>query len=419
MLASEGLAMALGNLWSHKLRSALTVLGVVIGVGSVVAVTALGAAFERSITSEFSDIDETSIFVFSTSTDRGQGPPDAGQFGRIFTQDDRAALAALPRVEAVIPFGSVRVTNIAVGGTILPFEELTATTSRSDFTREPGLYVAGSVFADDEAGAVVGADIARRLGGPPAVAPGQLLEVTFADGTTQDVPITGILAEQQLLFGTANGNVFVPLDVFYDERGRDPDGGQTTLYEGFTVVASDATSVHGVKQAVTAYFDGPSDARRLLLEGIRIDVQTADDIVEDIGRAFGRVTVFIVAIAAMSLLVGGIMIATIMLISVAERTREIGVMKAIGGLDRDVLSLFLMEAAVIGVIGSLLGVGAGLAGGYALVEGLFGDEGVRFVPPYDWIVIGVALGILTGIVAGFFPARRATRIQPVDALGHE
>lgn len=426
MNRGEAGRMALRNLWSHKLRSLLTVVGVLIGIGSVIAVVSLSAAFEASITAQFSAIDDRSIFVVPSAGEPGGGPPDAGQYGTVITEVDRRSLADLPGVERVVASGPVPVTSLATDGRTLPFRSLTATASDSDDLRDPDLYHAGGPFEDGAEQVVLGWSLALALGGDeadaeePSLDVGDTVRVRLADGGLRNTTVAGVLAFQETLFGSQNGAAFVPLDPFYQTRAESPGTGETVrVYGSLTVVAAQGADIRAVRDAVDAYMERDSDAAALL-EGldVSITVATASDITDQIGAAFDQVTVFIAAIAGVSLLVGGIMIATIQLISVTERTKEIGLMKAIGALDRDVLRLFLVEAALIGLAGSLVGIAVGLGAGAAMVRGFFEDD-VAFVVPYRWIAVAVGVGVLTGLVAGYLPARRATRIQPVEALNYE
>lgn len=420
MLGMEALRMALISLWSHKLRSAMTILGVVIGVASVLAVTSLGAAFEESITSQFDTLDQKTIFVTATATDVNQGPPDAGQFGLIFTEVDRQNLLALEGVETVLATGQVTVSGISVAGKDLPFRSLTGTTPDAQELRETEDYASGGPFALGAQEVVLGWSIAEQLGGDTPVEAGATMTITFEDGSTTQATVSGVLAKQESFFGSNNAQVFAPVDPFYSVKRESPSSKELVrVFEGFTVVADDPTDVDATRDRVEAYMTGESDAAALLADGLQIIVATPEDIQEGISSAFDQITIFIAAIAGVSLLVGGIMIGTVMLISVTERTKEIGMMKAIGALDREVLWMFLLEASLVGLFGSLLGIVIGLAGGYSLVEGLFGSEDVAFIVPWQWLGIAVAVGVGTGIIAGLFPARRAVRIEPVEALNYE
>lgn len=430
MLGFEALRMALRSLWNRKMRSVLTILGVVIGIGSVIAVVSLGAAFEESITSQFDEVDNRSIFVTAGADGVQNGPPDAGQFGLVFTEVDRQVLLDIDGVDRVIASGESAVTNLRYDDEDLQFRTLTATTQDADEVRvnpDGDNYLVGGPFTDGASEMVLGYAIAQQLSGvtgntDPTIAVGDTVTITRPDASTQDVTVAGILAKEESLFGSLNGQVFVPLDPFYtDSRASPSTGDNVRVYLGFTVVAQSAAAASDVKEAVEDYMLEDSDAFALLedVEGLTVFVATASDIQDEIGTAFDQVTIFIAGIAGVSLLVGGVMIGTIMLITVTERTKEIGVMKAIGGLNRDILWMFLLEAAIIGLVGSLIGILLGIGGGAALINGLFSGEDVRFVMPWDWVGISVAVGVLTGVLAGFLPARRATKIQPVEALSYE
>ncbi len=426
MRSGESTRMAMQNLWGHKMRSLLTIIGVLIGIGSVIAIVTLSAAFENSITSQFDEIDDRSIFVTAASTDNQNGPPDAGQFGTVFTEVDRQALLNIDGVERVIASGNVVVTTLKTDARALPFQALTATNSDADEVRNQDLYFAGGPFTDGATEIVLGWNLALALGGdtPPVTEPslqvGDTVAITLQDNSTRNVTVAGILVFQESLFGSGNGAAHVPLDPFYTTFRESPTTGVSVrVYDGFTVVAERGTDIDLVRDAVSAYMMDESDASTLLTGlDVTILVATASDITKQIGAAFDQVTIFVAGIAGVSLLVGGIMIATIQLISVTERTKEIGLMKAIGALDGDVLRLFLVESMIIGLVGSIAGIGVGLGAGAAMVAAFFGDD-VAFVVPYQWIGIAVGVGVLTGIIAGYLPARRATKIQPVEALNYE
>ncbi len=417
-MSAEPIKMALQSLWSHKLRSTMTVLGVVIGVASVLAVTSLGAAFEDSLVANFDDLDDRSIFVTASAGDPTQGPPDAGQFGLIFTEVDLQSLRDIQGVERVVPSGEVGITRIALADKEIPFRSLTATTPDADELRRPADYASGGPFSLGAEETVLGATVAKSLN----ASVGDAITISYEDGSEASLTVTGVLALQESLFGSNNGQVFVPVDPFYQIQARSPSSDALVrVYSGFTVFADDARTIDATQERVDNYLQRNSDAAQLLQEDIIILVSTPSDITASIGTAFDQVTIFIAAIAGVSLLVAGIMIASVMLISVAERTKEIGMMKAIGATDGFVLRMFLQEAAIIGLLGSLLGIGLGLAGGAIMVETLFVEEGetVAFVVPWDWVAISVLVGVSVALIAGILPSSRAVRIQPVEALSYE
>ncbi len=422
----DAVRMALSSIWGQKIRSTLTILGVVIGIGAVVAMTSMGASFEASITGEFDGISERTIFVTATFQNTGGGPPDAGDFGTIFTQRDVEELLDIDGVERVDPQGTLAIEGLEYDGKRLPISALSAVMAIDDQVAEQDLYYDGSAFEDGDRAIVLGWNMALFLAGDdldterPSIDAGDDLLLFLPDGSNQTIEVAGILAKSETLFGSSNTQAFVPIDPFYSKQIQGPEG-RIVAYNGLSVIAEDRDIVDRVKDDVKAYIDDKSDAAELTedVPGLELLVNTASDIQAQISTAIGQFTAFIAGIGGVALVVGGIMIATIMLISVTERTKEIGVMKAIGGRDRDILTMFLLEASIIGLIGAIVGVIVGTFAGFALVEGFFADEDISFVLDVQWLVGGVVLGFIVGIVAGIIPARRATKVQPVEALSYE
>ena len=426
MFLGEALRMAGGNLWSHRLRSALTVLGVIIGIMSVLAVVTIGTSFEASIVSGFNTVDDRTIFVTCNleANEIGGGPPDCQGLGRIFSERDRQVILALPSVAAVNPQGRLPIDHLTFNNQTVPFGSIA--TSQADSTAISSLaggFHAGRVFGRDAAEVVVSYDVATLLGGGEPDITNRTLTIHFLDRTQENVTIVGVLAKETNEFVQfTTGTIFAPVERYYrfPPQASPVTGEMTQVYDGFSVVAEDARTLDEAKIAVEAYLDSPeSDAYNLLVDGTVMYVATGSNIVDAIGVLFDQVTLFISAIAVVSLIVGAIGIANIMLVSVTERTREIGVMKAIGAKDREVLLLFLLEAVLIGLVGAVIGVALGLATGVVVLKVVPGFQDFQVALPYDWIGIALTVGMLTGVAAGFMPARRATKIQPIQALAYE
>lgn len=426
MFIGEALRMAARSLSSHKLRSALTVLGVIIGITAVLAVVTIGTSFEESIVSGFNTVDDRTIFVTCNleSNEIGGGPPDCGGLGRVFTERDRQVLLDLPGVAAVNPQGRLPIDHLTIGNRSIPFQSLAMSESDSEaISSLAGGFYAGRVFGPRAAEVVVSHDTALILGeGSPDVV-GRNLTIHFVDNATEEVTVVGVLQKEENAFVQfTTRTIFAPVQRYYRFPPQEsPVTGQmTAVYDGFSVVADDPRNLDTAKAGVTAYLESPdSDAYHLLVTGTTLYVATGSTIVDAIGTLFDQITLFISAIAVVSLVVGAIGIANIMLVSVTERTREIGVMKAIGARDSEILTLFLLEAVLIGLVGAVIGVALGLATGFAVLKVVPGFEDFVFAAPLDWVGIALAVGLLTGVAAGFMPARRATKIQPIQALAYE
>lgn len=423
MFLGEALRMAAGNLWGHKLRSTLTVLGVIIGIMAVLAVVTIGKSFEQSIVSGFNTVDDRTLFVTCNLESNGVGgPPDCQGLGRIFSERDRQVILDLPGVAAVNPEGRLPIDHLEYRNQSVPFRSIAAAESdAAAISSLAGGFHQGRVFGPDAAEVVVSHDVALLLGnGTPEIA-GTDLTIHFLDGKNETVTITGVLKKETNEFVQfTSGTIYAPVQRYYRFPAQESPvtGELVQVYDGFSVVADDPRNLDTVKLAVTEYLESDeSDASHFLVAGTAIYLATGSNIVDAIGTVFNQVTLFISAIAVVSLVVGAIGIANIMLVSVTERTREIGVMKAIGARDSEILVLFLLEAVLVGLVGAVLGIGLGLMAGALVIQFVF-DE-FTLVLPYDWVGISLFVGVLTGVVAGFMPARRATRIQPIQALAYE
>ena len=424
MFAAESLRMAASSLWGHKLRSVLTILGVIIGVMSVLAVVTIGQSFEHSIVSGFNTVDDRTIFVTCDLSNPGVtgGPPDCHGLGRIFSERDRQVILGLPGVEAANPQGKLPIDHLTFDNRSVPFTSIAA--SESDATAISSLaggFYSGRVFGPDAPEVVVSWDVANLLGGGTPVAPGAPLTIHFLDGTQDTVTIVGVLKKEtnQFVQFTA-GTIYAPVDRYYrfPPQASPVTGQDTQMYDGFSVVADTPAHLELAKKGVTDYLTGPeSDADNLLVNGTTVYVATGSTIVDAVSGIFTNITLLISAIAVVSLVVSAIGIANIMLVAVAERTREIGILKAIGAKDGEVLLMFLLEATLVGLVGAAIGIVLGLAAGAIIVKALFAKFSI--VLPYAWIGIALGVGVLTGVLAGLMPARRATRIQPVQALAYE
>jgi putative ABC transport system permease protein len=411
MELSESLRLALRSVRGHKLRSTLTVLGVVIGIASVVTFATFGASVQADIVGEISTSSASNVYVFATEDDE-EG------FGQVvqpvFTEHDVQQLRELDGVRTVIPRGTVPASSVARGEDTVARQRLTATTPA---TFEEGSVVDGRGFRSGADEAVLNEQAAAQFS--PNASVGDELVVTLSGNRTRTVTVVGVVngtRGQLPVSGFARQpRVYVPVDPFYDTVVESPSVGvRQRAYPQVTVV-TDPTTTTETKAAVARYLQEESDARKLTPDGTTLVARTSGDFVEQIGEVIDRITRFVTGIAVIALVVGAIGIANIMLVSVTERTREIGVMKAVGARNRDVMRLFLVEAALLGGVGAVLGVPLGLVAGF----GASAYAEVQFALAPTWMALSVVVGVLVGVVAGLYPAWRAARVDPIDALRYE
>jgi putative ABC transport system permease protein len=421
MEIAESLRMALRAVRSHPLRSSLTTLGVVIGVAAVIVFVTLGTSLQVEIVQQVSGDRAAEITVWSGPGDQG-GPPSANA-QPVFPDEDLRALRNVSGVEAVVPQGQVPVTSLRSPNDTVALRAATATTP----AYFDGRIADGRSFRQGEREVVLNPAAASSF--DPNVSVGDRLRLTLGSGEHVDVTVVGITEPSAAgLFGfTPPPQAFLPTDPFYAASGGSvgidpvtglPTGGgddRSTAYPLVTVRASDPAAVNDVEERVTDYLRTDAAARGRLPDGYRFFVRTNQELVSQVREVLDTLTAFVTGIAIISLVVGIIGIANVMLVSVTERTREIGIMKAVGAQNRDVLELFLVEAVVLGVVGAALGALVGVAGGWVATEYV----GLPLVFPPEWAAIAVAVGIVVGAIAGLYPAWRAARTDPIEALRYE
>lgn len=381
-------------MWINRFRTALTLLGIVIGVASVVVMLAVGEGSKRQVMAQMGAFGSNIIYL------SGSSPNPRTPLG-IVTLSDVAALAMLPQVKRIMPVNGndagVRFGNLDylayVGGNDVNFPEIFnwPVVEGSYFTQE-----------DERAGAtvaVIGHRIREKLFKNVASPIGQYILI-------ENVPfqVIGVLAEK----GSASGN------KDSDDRVAIPyTAASVRLFgtynpEYVAIAAADARKVHEAEMAI--------DQLMLKLHNGKRDYQLTNNaaMIQAEARTANTLSLMLGSIAAISLLVGGIGVMNIMLMTVRERTREIGIRMATGARQRDILRQFLTEAVMLSVVGGLFGIALALLVGGVLV---LAEVAVQFSLVAVFGAFGCAL--VTGVVFGFMPARKAARLDPVKALTSE
>ncbi len=406
MLLSDLASSALRGVTANIGRSLLTMLGIIIGVGSVVLMSSIGASMEGVILGQISSLGARSMVIFPGTE---EGNPLATGFDSLVLEDVEA-LRQLGTIESVAPM--ILVPGVATYGSQKASPQTFGVTAEffqnQDITAERGRLLDAS---DDEGArsvALLGPDTAEKLFGQ-ADPIGQRIKV--GDHHYTVVGIAKALGSQ--FFQNADDRVYVPFSVARQVTGQRYVNQVTMLATG------------GFEEAFW-------DVRSLLRQRHRIknpeDDQKKDDFIvhssEEASAILGGVslglTLFITTIAAISLIVGGIGIMNIMLVTVSERTQEIGLRKALGARKRDILRQFLLEAVLLTVIGGCIGMTGGIMLAYAValvVTRLLSTYAFAVAPLS--IVASFLMAAVTGIVFGLSPARRAAALSPMEALRYE
>ena len=403
MSARDLIRLALGRLGTGKLRTALTMLGVVIGVASVVALVAVGQGATSGITNRLAGLGTNLLTVnagasFSGSTRQAFGSSTT------LTLADATALRSLAGVQGVAPelsiqklvFAGAKNTTTTIIGTTPDYPTVRAYTlwQGSFLTQaslDAGLRVAvlGATTADDLGlgASAIGTDIA--IGGLPF----RVVGILQAKGGTG--------------FASPDDQILIPVST------------ASALIVGGTSVRSVGVSVATPDQmtTVTAEITAALRERHGLTATAAADftIQNQDQLLATVSSVSTLLTVLLAGIASISLIVGGIGIMNIMLVSVRERTREIGIRKAIGARGRDILAQFLIEALALSLAGGLFGIVIGLA--ISALIGVIAGWGFIFSPLT--VVAAVGFSLMVGIVFGVWPASQAARLDPVVALRYE
>lgn len=404
----QNVAIAVDALRASKLRAGLTILGVVIGVATVMAMAAIVNGVRDQIIQTIEIAGPTTFYVVKTSTPVGGGPVPAEIRDRPDLEADEAdRIAALPDVEyaaiwaqlpARIEYQGVSTQQVIVFGADNGFPSVQG----GDLTQ--GRWFTRGEMQSGSAVAVLDADVAARIFGvvPP------LGKVVRIGG--RPARVVGVYQPP--------GNIFNP-------------PGQTTgaiipyrmADHQFTIDKTRALWIVVKPRPGVTVDQAESDVTVVLRQlrhlrpgqGNTFDLLTQDQILSTFNKLTGTFFLVMIVLSAVALLVGGIGVMAIMMVSVTDRTREIGVRKALGATRRDIMLQFLVEAATLTLVGGLIGIVIGLGAGRAVTAVMH----IRATTPVVYTLVAVAVSVAIGLVFGLLPANRAARLDPIEALRYE
>ncbi len=395
----EALRTSFESLMANKSRSILTMLGVIIGVAAVLIVVAIGEGLKTDTLNRIRSMGANLIMVFPGG---GGGHGRSTRPGRLTEEDFNELESQVKHISALAPVvqtgGNAKYRNLTHSTTIVG--------TNSDWTHALSFEIAhGRFLAPSEERArsrvaVIGQEVADELFyGRPLL--GEFIRI---NGVPFEV--IGILETKGGGWGNPDDQIIIPMST-----ARQRLVGSANLSRIYASAASETEVPEAIESIKT-----------ILRQLHRVTEMTEDFRIRDqseflttISETTGQITMFVGGIALVSLLVGGVGIMNIMLVSVAERTREIGIRKAVGARRVDIMSQFLIESVLLSIIGGLIGIGVGLLG-----SSLLGDTlGWETVVPMWSILVSFGFAAVVGVSFGFYPAQKAAKLDPIECLRYE
>lgn len=399
---------ALESLSANKLRSGLTVLGIVIGVAAVIAMISIGRGAQNTITGSIQGIGTNLIFVFRGGSEEVRNPKpitfgDADAIADPFQAPSVAAVAPLLQGQIEATFGG-ETANTTIQGITPEFSQVrNRTVIEGEFINEAHILGRSSV-------ALLGIDTADKLFGRTSGLNGETIRI---EG--QPFRVIGILEERGgSSFNNEDDLILVPITTAQTRLLRRSTSDRVDI---LMVQARDAESVPSASQEIAQIL---RYRHRTDIGADDFTILTQQDFLDTAATITGVLTIFLGGIAAISLLVGGIGIMNIMLVSVTERTREIGLRKALGARKIDILIQFLTESSVLSLIGGLIGISLGWA--ISIAVGRIAAASETPINPaigIDTILLATLFSTAVGLFFGLYPANRAANLEPVEALRYE
>ena len=414
----ESIRVALEALNANKLRSGLTMLGIVIGVGAVIALMSIGSGAQAAIAQNIKSLGANLITITPGASSAG-GVSQGNGSAPTLTVDDADAIAdpnTVPDAAAVSPELYIGFNaQIVNHGTNVSTKVNGVTPAYEDVHAFPAAL--GAWFTEDDMIArskvvMLGANVATQLFGA-ADPTGQ--DISLRLGRPTSLHVAGVLqAKGGGPLGNVDDQVLIPLTTLQRQfaNPRNPKG--ISNVGQIVVQAANAKSTQAAKNEITD----------LLLQRHRVTdpdfvIQTQDDQIATQAGVTQVLTILLGAIAGISLVVGGIGIMNIMIVSVTERTREIGIRKAVGAKRMDILMQFLVESLVVSILGGIIGIVIGV-GASRLIDGQkLNGQTIQTLVSTSSIILAVGVSLTIGLLFGVYPAYRAASLRPIDALRYE
>jgi putative ABC transport system permease protein len=408
----KAISSALSTSWTavitHKLRSFLTILGIVIGIAAVIILMSIGSGVQASILSNLSQLGANTITVTPGSTTSGGVRGGFGSASTLTLEDAQAIAANVTNINAVAPTNNLNMQvvagsqnmNVRITGITLSYLDI------NNILVEQGDVITQDHYDRNAKVALLGPNISSTLF--PYDDP---IGKTIRMGNNI-FTVSGILKSKGQSFTSTDNSILIPLSTALTMTKSITTTGQHSV-GSITVQASDKESITSVKQQITLLLE---DRHKIAIgSDDDFSLMSTDELTDTINASMQQMTYMLGAIAGISLLVGGIGVMNIMLVSVMERRREIGIRKALGAKERDIWGQFLLDSAILTFVGGVIGVAVGWGGSY-----LISNSGViNTVVTLNVVLLAVAVSIGIGLFFGFYPAWQGSKLDPIQALRSE
>ena len=427
MTILDTLATAFAALTSHLFRTFLTMLGIIIGVSAVIVFTAASEGAQEGVGERIRALGSNLMFVRPGAPDQ-QGQPSLPGTGPSLFYEDAVAIGnqgyecvdGIASQTSVGGSGSIIQARVIYRGqsvnTVLVGTEPSYQPVR-DFFVARGRFISEDDITKKALVTVLGADLARELFGDqdPIGETVRIFAGAGQFGVGFNFTVVGVMEPKG---ASATGNedeyVFVPLPSFQARVAfiRNPQG--FTNINQINIKLADRSQADRCREDIAALLRAEHS-----VEDDDFTIQTQSEILDTATEVERSLQVLVLSIALISLVVGGLMVMAIMLVAVTERTREIGIRKAIGAKRSDILFQFLTEALLVTILGGIIGVLVGYGVTWIAESFDIGGEDTNYAVTPRWVLFGLGVSAITGIVAGVYPAWRASRLDPIEALRHE
>lgn len=406
MLFSESFMMALTSLYANKMRSLLTMLGIIIGVGAVIALVSVGMGVRSNVTSSIASLGSNMLIISPGASNKGGVRGAAGSRQTLKYDDAKAIKSKVKDIDYVSPtvqtsyqivYGNQN-WNTTVEGVTPEFMSIRSLSVSN------GSFISTNDLEKRNRVAVIGTTVAENLFDEKNPV-GQNIRIN-----NQPYKVIGLLTSkgQSSMGQDQDDMIYVPLTTAMERMLG------ITYVQSINVQVSDSTKMDQVQENIERLLR----QRHHLTAGNKEDdftVRNLTSLMETVSQSTSMLTLLLGAIAGISLLVGGIGIMNIMMVSVTERTREIGIRKALGATFMNIMTQFLIESMVIGVIGGLIGILVGI-GASQLISKFGNFTTVITATP---IIVSFAFSVGIGLFFGIYPARKAAKLDPIEALRYE